>query len=500
MNRIQKLKLNTSMSLLQRIVTIISGLILPRLILINFGSETNGLVSSIAQFLGIITFLDLGVGSVVKSALYRPLAKKDHKQISSVLIAAKNYFEKIAYILVLYVIVLIIFYPLLIDPSSSHLSTGLLIFGMSISFFGQYYLGIVNELLLSSNQQDYIQLGSEIVVIIMNLIVSIVLITQGAKIEVVKLGSGLIYLIRPLFLSYYVKKHFDINYDMKIKENPLPQRWHGMGQHIAYSIQTGTDVVVLTIFSTLENISVYAIYNMVVSAMKMLVSSLTTGIQSFFGNLYANDEIKLLNKYFDKIEWIVHTGVIYLHGMAAVLINSFVMIYTRGVEDISYEAPVFSFLLVLASAAYSLRSPYQSMIFSAGHFKQTQISSYIEAALNILISVILVNRFGLVGVAVGTLVSMGYRTLYLVIYLSRNIVFRPLYNFVKHILVDTLSLGAIMLTGMTLMNIYHVETLINWVIVAIILGIISLALLSIINMIFYRDITISIVRSILRRN
>src|SRR5699024_6818002 len=98
-----------------------------------------------------------------------------------------------------------------------------------------------------------------------------------------------------------------------------------------------------------------------VSAIKMIVSSLTTGIQSFFGNLYANNEIQLLNKYFNQIEWIVHTGVIYLYGMTAVLIGPSVMIYTAGVENISYEAPTFSLLLVLAGASFSLRSPYQSI-------------------------------------------------------------------------------------------------------------------------------------------
>src|SRR5699024_6442145 len=139
--------------------------------------------------------------------------------------------------------------------------------------------------------------------------------------------------------------------------------------------------VILTLFSTLENVSVYAIYNMVVTAIKLLFSSLTTGIHSFFGNLFVNDEIVLLNKFFDKIEWIVHTVFIYLYGMTAVLINSFVMIYTTGIEDVSYNVPMFSFLLVIASAAYSLRTPYQTMVFSAGHFKQTQMSSYIEAGL-----------------------------------------------------------------------------------------------------------------------
>lgn len=500
MNRVQKLKMNTSMSLINRIVTIISGLILPRLIITNYGSETNGLVSSIGQFLGIITFLDLGVGSVVRSALYRPLARKNHEQISTVLIVAKNYFQKIAYVLVIYVVVLILFYPLLIDSSSVYLSTGLLIFAMSISFFGRYYFGIVNELLLSANQQDYIQLGSEIVVILLNLMVSVLLISQGATIEIVKLVSGLVYLIRPVFLSLYVKRNFNIDYDIEVEENPLPQRWNSMGQHIAYSIQTSTDVVILTMFSTLENISVYAVYNMIVSAIKMLVSSLTTGIQSFFGDLYANDEIGLLNKYFDKIEWIVHTGVIYLYGMTAILINSFVMMYTTGVEDVSYEAPVFSFLLVLAGAAYSVRSPYQSVIFSAGHFKQTQRSSYIEAGLNIVLSVILVTRFGLIGVAAGTLVSMTYRTLYLVLYLSRNIVFRSLKIFIKHIVVDFLSLATIFGMGILIMNMYQIKTLIDWIIIAVVLGITSLVLLSIINLMFYKNRMVSTVKSVLKRN
>lgn len=488
------------MSLLSRIVTVISGLILPRLILLYFGSEINGLVSSIRQFLGIITFLDLGVGSVVLSALYHPLARKDNRQVSNILSAARSYFRKIAIALIVYVVILIIFYPLFIDSNYGYVSTGFLIFSLSISQLSQYYFGMSNQLLLNANQQSYIKLTLDIIVTILNLLVSVFLITQGATIEVVKLGSGLVYLIRPLYLYYYVRKNFNIDYDIEVKKDPLPQKWSGMGQHIAGAIQDSTDVVILTLFSTLENVSVYAIYNMVVTAIKLLFSSLTTGIQSFFGNLFVNDEIVLLNKFFDKIEWIVHTGVIYLYGMTAVLINSFVMIYTTGIEDVSYNAPMFSFLLVIASAAYSLRTPYQSMVFSAGHFKQTQMSSYIEAGLNIIISIALVNQFGLIGIAIGTLVSMIYRTTYLVSYLSRNIVFRPIKKFVRHVFIDFISLGAIMGTGVVAENMYQIETIIDWTISSIILGIINLILLFIINFMFYRETMISTIRGIFRRS
>lgn len=110
---------------------------------------------------------------------------------------------------------------------------------------------------------------------------------------------------------------------------------------------------------------------MVTAAIRMLVTSLTAGVQSFFGDMYAKDEIDLLNNHFDRIEWFVHTGVTYLYGMAAILINSFVMLYTLGVEGVSYQAPLFALMIILANVAYSLRTPYNLMVLAAGHFRQT---------------------------------------------------------------------------------------------------------------------------------
>ena len=53
------------------------------------------------------------------------------------------------------------------------------------------------------------------------------------------------------------------------------------------------------------------------------------------------------------------------------------------------------------------------MVYAAGHFKETQLSSIIEAVLNIVLSVLLVLKFGLVGVAIGTGTARWKRELYL---------------------------------------------------------------------------------------
>lgn len=86
---------NTVASLIAQITTLICGFILPRLFLQHFGSEVNGLVNSIVQFLSVISFLELGVGAVVESSLYKPLAEKDNQQISKVMVSANKFFSAI---------------------------------------------------------------------------------------------------------------------------------------------------------------------------------------------------------------------------------------------------------------------------------------------------------------------------------------------------------------------------------------------------------------------
>ena len=73
----KKLVINTTTSVLLQITTVICGFILPRLMLEYYGSEVNGLVQSIAQFLYVISFLELGVGQVIQSNLYKPLSTGD---------------------------------------------------------------------------------------------------------------------------------------------------------------------------------------------------------------------------------------------------------------------------------------------------------------------------------------------------------------------------------------------------------------------------------------
>ena len=495
-SRGEKLALNTVSSLALQVVSVICGFILPRLILETFGSDVNGLVNSITQFLGVITLLDLGVGAVVQSALYKPLADNDTNMISKIYVSANKFFRRLAEILLVYVVLLMIFYPMLVNKSFGHMYTALL-FAICISSFAQYYFGIVNSLLLNADQRGYIQYVAQIITLILNTLACYIIIKLGASIQIVKLTASLIFLLRPLFLVFYVKKHYSIDQKITYTDEPIKQKWNGMAQHFASYVLNGTDNIVLTMFSTLGNVSIYSVYNVVIIGVKNALLSVTNGFQSLIGEMLAKKETMKLNAFFGFVEWFLHTGTTLVFGCTGVLIVDFVRVYTYGINDADYIQPLFAVLITIANAGHCLRLPYNILILAAGHYKQTQSNYIIAMILNIVVSIATVKMWGLVGVAIGTLIAMAYQTVWMAKYDSKNIICWPFKNFLKQCGVDaiTVIIASLATFKIPMLSVSYV----SWFLLAIEVFGIWLIISIVINTIFYRERVLSIFIRVKRR-
>lgn len=491
MNRGKKLALNTISSFTFQITTIICGFVLPRLILGAFGSDVNGLVNSITQFLALISFLELGVGSVVQSSLYKPLALKDRDAISKVISSAQKFFRKIALILLCYVIVLLFIYPFLVDQDFGWLYTATLIAAMSISSFAQYYFGVVDRLLLTADQRGYIQYTAQTVTLLLNTVACVILINAGATIHVVKLTTSLIYLLRPIFLRWYINRHYNVNRKIKYEGEPISQKWNGIAQHVSAVVLDNTDTVVLSLLSTLSNVSIYSVYHMVIYGVKQLFLAMTNGVHALLGELWAKQEKENLVQTFSWFEWLLHTGTVFIFGCTGILVVPFVTVYTSGINDADYIQPLFAVLLTMAHAGHCLRLPYNTMILVAGHYKQTQHNYIIASILNIVVSVLTVHQFGLVGVAIGTLVAMTYQTIWMASYNSRNLIKGTFKSFLKQMGVDIITVlaGAAATIWITLSSVNYI----SWMILAVEVAIIWLLVVVGINAIFYRDKVVKLV-------
>lgn len=483
MNR--KLMLNTLTSILFQIVTVICGFILPRLIIKEYGSEVNGLVQSITQFLSIISFLELGVGAVIQSSLYSPLSNNNNTKISEIVVSGSKFFKKIAYILVAYTVVLVVVYPFLTKSTFDWIYIALLIASMSISSFAQYYFGIIDRLLLNADQKGYIQYVSQIATLILNTVACVILIYAGASIQIVKLTTSLIFLMRPLVLRVYVNKHYNINRHIKYSSEPITQKWNGIAQHVATVVLENTDTVVLTLLSTLNNVSIYSVYHMVIYGVKQLFLVTSNSIEAFMGELIAKKKDVELKAFFSTVEFGIHSLVVLVFSCVGILVIPFIKVYLKGALDINeYIQPVFAVLLVCAHAFHCIRLPYNMAIKAGGHFKQTQHNYIVAAIMNIVISIATVWVWGLIGVAIGTLVAMVYQTVWMAAYDSRHIINWPFKSFIKQCIVDLINIIMIVFCchWLKLDDVSYI----GWVIMAVEVFAVSCGIVFFTSLVFYK--------------
>ena len=395
--------------------------------------------------------MDLGIGAVIQSNLYKPLAEGDIDQLSKIIISAKKFFSKIVG---LYILFLIIFIPVYTSGISEFdaLYTSSLIAILAINLIVEYLFGIVNQCVLIADQKGYVLHSLSSVLLVFIVVINSIMIMNHASIQLVRLTYSVIISIKPIMLYLYVRKKYKINYKLVLSDEPIKQKWNGVAQHVASYITTSTDTIILTIFSSLSNVSVYYVYNLVVNGIKQIVSALMNGLEALFGNMLAKGEKEYLSKKFYELEWISHTAVTFLFSCAAALIRDFVLMYTVVNNDADYDQELFGVLLSLAIAFWCIRTIYFAVVKAAGHYRQTQTSSIIEMIINLSISIVVVFKYGLVGVALGTLVAMIYRTTYLAKYIN-NIIPYDFRSFIKHVFIDMIVfISTVLISKMLKLN------------------------------------------------
>lgn len=500
--RTQKALKNIISSLVLQLIVIIYGFIVPKIIITTYGSTVNGLVSSIAQFLSYIALLDSGFTAVVKTKLYKPIACNDKSEITKILKAADIFFKRIAYIFIGYIIVVSILYPFITNTPISYASTVILIIIISISMFSEYYFGMTYRIFLESNQQNYIISNIQIITYVLNIIVIIFLAKIRTTIHILKLFTGIIFILRPLLQNFYVKKKYNISFKNESGKYLLKNKWDGLAQHIASVIHGNTDITILTIFSTFEEVSVYSVYNIVIVGIKKIIQSFTSGIDASFGDMLVKGESENLKKKFDLYELIYNTISVIIFSCTLILISPFIKLYTMGINDVNYVRYIFGYLIVVSEYIWAIRLPYSSIILAAGHFKETRKGAWIECTINILISLILVINYGIIGVIIGTIVAMTIRTIEFVLYSNKNILKR---NCVKSfiriliVIIETLLIIAICRK----IKLLEYSSYLNWGINALLIVIISIVITFLFNFIVYKSDLIEVINYVkknIRRN
>ncbi len=414
---------NIAMGLFSKIVILILGLVIPRIIMLNYGSDTNGLTTTISQIFTYIALLESGIGQAAQNALYPYIEKMDRNGISFVVSIARRYYRKISMYYFVIVLALASLLPFLLKTSVNYWTIFFYCFFEGLTSMVAFYFTSTWVFFLNANGKSYFTNAMILLSNILCYSVKIVLVYMGLNIALIQAGYFVISLISLTIYAIYMKKNYGwIDYKAANKNEKLKDRNSYVLTEVAGAVFNSTDMIILSIFVSTALSSVYSTYNMVFVALAGLVDSAYASVKYLLGQSF-NADIKQYIKYHDLFNSVFLGLTTVFMCVAYILILPFVGLYTKGVSDINYIFPWLPLMFCLVKMLDRVRIVSGNLTGLAGYAKKVSRISLIEAALNLTFSLLFVQFWGINGVLLATVGALPIKVIY-VNYLSDVVILK----------------------------------------------------------------------------
>jgi len=180
---------------------------------------------------------------------------------------------------------------------------------------------------------------------------------------------------------------------------------------IAWTVFSSTDMIILSFFCSTQMASVYSIYNMVFIALNNLLNAVYSSVKFNLGQAYHKDMVAY-TKLHDLFNSVFMSIITVLMIVAYYLITPFVMLYTKGIDDVDYIVKGLPLLFCLVQLLSWSRYIAGNLTAIAGYANKTAKASIVEASLNVVLSIVLVQKFNIVGVILATVLALPVKAIY----------------------------------------------------------------------------------------
>lgn len=392
---------------------LILGIVIPRIMITSYGSDVNGLLTTISQIFSYMALLEAGIGQAARNALMEPLSQKDKKGISYITSVANRYYKHFTIYYGVCVLVVACICPFILKTEVDKITIVAVFLLEGASGVLSFYKIQTITSVLTADGRSYVNNGINVINKVISYAVKIVMASLGVNIILLEVTYFLITVAKVVFYQNYFTSHYSwIDLNSSKKDEKLLDRNAYVLTEVAWTIFSSTDLIVLSIFVDTKISSVYGVYNLVFSSLGLLLNAVYNSVTYTLGQTFHKDR----NLYVS-----LHDGFtsVFLGGMtcfmctAYIMILPFIRLYTRGVSDVNYIHTSLPLLFALVQIISWSRYITGYLSGVAGYAKITSYVSLVEASINIIFSIILVHKFGIVGVLFATVIALPLKVIFL---------------------------------------------------------------------------------------
>ena len=412
MGRVKSATRNIAFGYVGQIATALMSFILRTVFIMHLNEDLLGINSTYGNILSLLNMAELGIGTALNFSLYGPVARGEKEKIKSYMQLYRKAYFIIACVVAAVGLLLTPFlqYFKLRSPENTtvrELTIYYLIFLFNTvsSYFVAYKYSLIN-----AEQKNYIQTNiitiTKVIVVFLQIIV--VIVTKNFLLYL--LTDAVVQLIQKVFVSKFLDKMYPFLKEKnveKLSKEESDEVWKKTKALVFHKVgdvaRLQTDALIISTFVEVAMAGVVDNYNMVISTVSNFVNIIFNSVISSFGNLIATEsrekQFSMFKVYRFFASWIYGFSCV---GFM-VLLTPLIRIWL-GDHWILTSAAVYCILIdYYFKGDRIVLSNYKT---AAGVFEPDKYLALIQGAVNLVISIVLVQTpLGITGIYIGTIVS-----------------------------------------------------------------------------------------------
>lgn len=407
MNRGQLAVKSSIISVSMQFITIVSTFIIRKVFIQYIGVDYLGITGVLTDVLNMLSLSELGVQSAIVFRLYKPLANHDKEKINEIVSLLKSIYKIVGlFIFVAGVISLPFLKYMISNVTVSNriicIAFAILLISVCCSYFLSY-----KRALIYADQKQYIISFIDGGIALLCGILRIISIVVFCNFYTYLFVSVVQNVLSNLFLGIYCKKHYvwlstKVEVGVTLKRGIYKDTKHVFASKLAGFIYGSTDNLIISALISTTAVGYIGNYKSVTNVVKIVMSYMFLPIQPMIGNYLETKKKSASSELYDKYLFVRYISSCILLIPLLLLTQGIIRIWLGEYYLLEWD---IVFLIVVDLYFSCIQGPAGEYITALGWFRYDRNINLLGAVLNILFSLFWINKLGIKGVLIGTVIS-----------------------------------------------------------------------------------------------
>ncbi len=399
---------NTTVAVIARVTAIVMGFVARVVFTHTLTEDYVGINGLFTDILNVLALSELGVGTAVTYALYKPIAKKDIEKQKSLMKLYKSFYRVVAVVILVAGLLVIPFMDILIkdQPKVEHLT---LIYLMYLTNSVISYFWIYKRTLIDAHQLSYIGVLYQTCSWVLQNVLQIIILLTTRNFILYLSVLILCTIINNVCVSQKADRLYpylkDKNVEKLSKEEKLGimQNTGAMLMHkIGNVVVNNTDNLLLSALVGTISVGRYSNYYLIIGSARQVLEQLFRGITASVGNMGVEEGKERIKRIFEASFFLGQ----WVYGVVAICMYEAIDLFVGLSFGTQYVFPS-SVTCILCLNFYLNGMRQATLVFrdSMGLFWYDRYKAIAEAVINLVVSLLLGKIFGTAGVFLGTMIS-----------------------------------------------------------------------------------------------